>query len=99
VPIDELGRSVQRAEQELQMLRQRQLDDTEQLWARYKSGYERYLHTATEPELPDSSEDPAGAAQTVSAVEVNESPLSAVEAADDAPSTEDELKTPDEVTP
>ncbi|MCW2805396.1 MAG: hypothetical protein JWN06_3613 [Propionibacteriaceae bacterium] len=98
VPIDELGRSVQRAEQELQMLRQRQLDDTEQLWARYKSGYERYLHTATEAELPDSSEDPASAAETASAVVMSESPVSAVEAAGDAPSTEDESKTPDEVT-
>jgi serine/threonine protein phosphatase PrpC len=55
-PIDELGRSVQRAEQELQRLRQRQLDETQQLWARYKPGYERYLHAAPEPESESESE-------------------------------------------
>jgi serine/threonine protein phosphatase PrpC len=49
-PIDELGRSVERAEQELQRLRQRQLDETQQMWARYKPGYERYLHAPPEPE-------------------------------------------------
>ncbi|SDS58190.1 Serine/threonine protein phosphatase PrpC [Friedmanniella luteola] len=49
-PIDELGRAVQRAEQELQQLRQRQLDDTQRLWARYQPGYERYLHAAPEPD-------------------------------------------------
>jgi serine/threonine protein phosphatase PrpC len=54
-PIDELGRSVERAEQELQRVRQRQLDDTQQLWTRYKTGYERYLHAGpdTEPEVED----------------------------------------------
>ena len=57
-PIDELGRAVQRAEQELERLRQRQLDDTQQLWARYQSGYERYLHAPPEPE-PESEETPA----------------------------------------
>jgi serine/threonine protein phosphatase PrpC len=58
-PIDELGRSVERAEQELQRLRQRQLDDTQQLWERYKTGYERYLHAAPDPE-PEPEPEPEG---------------------------------------
>ncbi len=49
-PIDDLDRAVQRAEQELQSARQRQVDDTQQLWSRYKPGYERYFCTVTEPE-------------------------------------------------
>jgi serine/threonine protein phosphatase PrpC len=57
VPIDELGRSVQRAEQELQRLRQRQLDETEQLWQRYKPGYEHYLHAAEDAEPIDTEPD------------------------------------------
>jgi hypothetical protein len=65
-PVDELGRSVQRAEQELQRLRQRQLDETQQLWARYKPGYERYLHAAPEPEGGDLAE-PAAAVPSAEA--------------------------------
>jgi serine/threonine protein phosphatase PrpC len=50
-PIDAMGEAVRRAEQELQVLRQRQLDDTHQLWSQYKPAYERYLHApAPEPE-------------------------------------------------
>ncbi len=49
-PMDDLAQAVQQAEQELQVLRQRQLDDTHQLWVRYQPGYERYLHAAPEPE-------------------------------------------------
>jgi serine/threonine protein phosphatase PrpC len=63
-PIDELGRSVERAEQELQRLRQRQLDETQQLWASYKPGYERYLHAAApEPEGGDGDLVVADAAE------------------------------------
>jgi len=51
-PIDELSRSVQRAEQELEAQRQRQLEQTERLWAGYQPGYERYLHA---PEAPDEA--------------------------------------------
>ena len=43
VPIDDLSRSVQEAEQELASLRQRQRQETERLWIQYQSGYERYL--------------------------------------------------------
>jgi serine/threonine protein phosphatase PrpC len=42
-PLDELSNAVTRAEQELQALRSRQLDQTMQMWSRYKSEYERYL--------------------------------------------------------
>lgn len=49
-PIDDLAHAVQRAEQELQALRQQQVDDTQQLWARYQPGYERHLHTVTDAE-------------------------------------------------
>ena len=49
-PIDDLARSVQRAEQELEMVRRRQLADTQRLWSRYQPGYERYLHAPPEPE-------------------------------------------------
>lgn len=52
-PIDDLGRAVARAENELQALRQRQLDDTQQLWAQYQPGYERYLHLTNEPQPED----------------------------------------------
>lgn len=55
-PIDALHRSVERAEQELQQLRQRQLDDTQALWVRYKSDYEQYLHTPADS--PDEHGDP-----------------------------------------
>ena len=51
-PIDELGRSVDHARQELERLQQRQLDETRQLWDHYKPGYEQYLHTS-----PDSEAD------------------------------------------
>ena len=52
-PIDELGRSVQRAEQELASLRQRQLEETERLWVRYQSGYEHYLHGRPHHDSPE----------------------------------------------
>lgn len=60
-PIDELSESVQHAELELQRLRQRQLDETQQLWGRYQPGYERYLHAKPDPEEtpePDESAAP-----------------------------------------
>ena len=44
------------AEQELQRLRQRQLDETQQLWARYQPGYEHYLHAAPDPEPEEEAE-------------------------------------------
>jgi serine/threonine protein phosphatase PrpC len=66
-PIDEMGRSVERAEQELQRLRQRQLDETQQLWARYKPGYERYLHAAADADPEPEGED--GAVEVADAAE------------------------------
>ena len=56
-PIDELGEAVRQAEHELVALRQRQLDETQQLWSRYQTGYERYLHAAPEPEPEHTAED------------------------------------------
>nr|WP_275588330.1 protein phosphatase 2C domain-containing protein [Microlunatus panaciterrae] len=82
-PIDDLGRSVQRAEQELQVLRQRQLDDTQQLWARYQPDYERYLHTPVEPELEVENRDPAEVHAATS-----EARPTAVEVVDDPPDDE-----------
>ncbi|HYP45148.1 MAG TPA: protein phosphatase 2C domain-containing protein [Propionibacteriaceae bacterium] len=66
-PVDELSQAVQRAEQELATLRQRQLDETQQLWTRYQPGYERYLHAAPDPE-PEVSDGngPLQAADTSS---------------------------------
>ncbi len=46
-PIDELSRAVTQAENELTRQRQRQVEETQQLWARYQPGYERYLRTQT----------------------------------------------------
>jgi serine/threonine protein phosphatase PrpC len=88
-PVDELARSVERAEQELQRLRQRQLDETQQLWARYQPGYERYLH-APEPEPEPEAEpepepvagDPVGAGPDAS-----------------SPSAEGPTAAPDEAAP
>jgi len=74
VPIDELRLSVQRAEQELVALRQRQVDETERLWGRYKTGYERYLHRSAQDE-----EDPADPSQPT---EDEDSPRSAGESAE-----------------
>ena len=66
LPIDELDRSVRRAEQELASLRQRQLDETERLWTAYRTGYEHYLHArqddddTTHPGTPcDGLDDPS----------------------------------------
>jgi hypothetical protein len=56
-PVDELGRAVQDAEQELQRLRERQLQETQRLWAQYKPGYERYLHAEPDPE-PEPEDGP-----------------------------------------
>lgn len=53
-PVDEMGRSVQRAEDELDAQRRRQLAETQQLWARYQPNYERYLR-AVDP-APDGGE-------------------------------------------
>lgn len=66
-PIDDLGRAVENAELELQRLRQRQLDDIEKLWVRYKSGYERYLHIAAESVPDEDDVQPAVAEPTTEA--------------------------------
>jgi serine/threonine protein phosphatase PrpC len=58
-PIDELDQAVRRAEQELQLLRQRQLDDTQRLWARYQPAYEHYLHTSVEADPVEPVPDEA----------------------------------------
>jgi len=56
-PIDDLARSTQRAEDELTAQRQRQLDQTQALWARYQPGYERHLHTVDAAQDEDESDD------------------------------------------
>ena len=86
VPIDELARSVQRAEQELQALRRRQVEETEQLWGRYKPGYERYLHAPAETD-PDEQEP---------AAPEDEQPAAEAPVAD--PSAPTETEKPSEVT-
>ena len=64
-PLDDLSRSLQRAEDELQLLRQRQLDETQQLWEVYRPGYEQYLHADTEiPEPVDLDGDAPDVADT-----------------------------------
>jgi len=62
-PIDDLARDVQRAEAELERLRQRQVEETRQLWARYQPGYELYLRAPApvDPE-PGSPAGPGSAA-------------------------------------
>jgi serine/threonine protein phosphatase PrpC len=62
-PIDELSRSVRQAEQELETLRQRELSETEKLWARYKTGFERYQHRSAEHEYEDEDLEPATSAE------------------------------------
>jgi serine/threonine protein phosphatase PrpC len=52
-PIDELTDAITRAEQELQALRSRQLDEMTDRWNQYKSEYERYLRP--EPLTEDES--------------------------------------------
>jgi hypothetical protein len=59
-PIDALARDIQHAEHELRLLRQRQLDETQQLWDSYQPGYEQYLHPDPEPDA-DPSTQPADA--------------------------------------
>jgi len=60
VPIDELGRSVRQAEQELASLRQRQLDETERLWNTYKTGYEQYLRAGPHVDADPGDLDGSG---------------------------------------
>jgi serine/threonine protein phosphatase PrpC len=43
VPLDELSNDITRAERELEVLRSRQVDETAQMWRRYKPEYERFL--------------------------------------------------------
>jgi hypothetical protein len=42
-PLDQMAEAVARAEQDLHVLRGRQVDQTAEVWARYKSDYEHYL--------------------------------------------------------
>jgi hypothetical protein len=69
-PIDELGEAVRLAEQQLVEARQRQLDETQQLWSRYQKGYERYLH-APVPESDADHEDVGAEVAPDSAAEVS----------------------------
>ena len=62
-PIDALARDIQHAEDQLALLRQRQSDQTQQLWDRYQPGYEQYLHPDPE-RLTGSEEDADPAAAT-----------------------------------
>jgi serine/threonine protein phosphatase PrpC len=87
-PIDELGEAARLAEQQLIEVRQRQLDETQRLWARYQTGYERYLR-APAPASDASNEDvhpQAGSeeAEALSASEPDDAPASAP---DDAPAS------------
>jgi serine/threonine protein phosphatase PrpC len=102
-PIDELGEAVRRAEQQLVALRQRQLDETQQLWTRYKTGYERYLHAAAEPEFDEDTEDAQDTVDPPVAVESETHSSAALEPEDPTPSTDraattDLSATPHEVT-
>jgi serine/threonine protein phosphatase PrpC len=95
-PIDELGEAVRRAEQELVALRQRQLDETQQLWSRYQPGYERYLHARSEPEPEPGTVEHEAEMPDVSDAE----PPLAEERGTEAESgpAQDEQPTPQEVT-
>ena len=66
------GRAVSQAEQELQRLKQRQLQETQRLWSQYEPGYERYLHAEPEPEdeQPEETTAPARDAAPSSTDEV-----------------------------
>jgi len=72
-PLDELTRSVERAELDLQALRQRQTDEAQQLWRRYQPGYERYLHAPPEvdedEDSPTSDDEPVPSVSTASPAE------------------------------
>ena len=88
-PIDELGEAARLAEQQLIEVRQRQLDETQRLWARYQTGYERYLR-APAPASDASNEDvhpqvrSEEEAEALSASEPDDAPASAP---DDAPAS------------
>ena len=87
-PIDELGEAARLAEQQLIEVRQRQLDETQRLWARYQTGYERYLR-APAPASDASNEDVhpqvgSEEAEALSASEPDDAPASAP---DDAPAS------------
>jgi serine/threonine protein phosphatase PrpC len=81
-PIDELGEAARLAEQQLIEVRQRQLDETQRLWARYQTGYERYLR-APAPASDASNEDvhpqvrSEEEAEALSASEPDDAPASA----------------------
>jgi len=90
-PIDNLGRDVQRAEAELQRLRQRQVEETQQLWARYQPGYELHLR-APAPVDPEPDPSPGPATRDAEAAGASEPDLTATSAG--AP----EQPAPDEVT-
>ena len=79
VPIDELGRSVQRAEQELASLRSRQLQETERLWIRYQSGYERYLHGRPHDDSPEPEQHREAIDQPVRPISEGNGPEPAAE--------------------
>jgi len=52
-PLDELSDAIARAEQELEALRSRQIEEMASVWNQYKAGYERYLRPQP---LPDDQE-------------------------------------------
>ena len=60
-PLDEARQAVDRAERELQALRQRQASTTAELWGAYKPGYERYLHPGPD-DIDDDETEAATAA-------------------------------------
>jgi serine/threonine protein phosphatase PrpC len=72
-PIDELARSIQHAEDELALLRQRQLDQTQQLWLRYQPAYEQYLHPDTEQPIESEGTDLEAAAEQPAADRAHDS--------------------------
>jgi hypothetical protein len=99
-PLDELSNAVTRAEQELKVLRTRQLDQTAEMWNRYKPEYERYLRPQPLTEDEDEfvlSEDSAQTEQMPAGDEQTdpESEPASESASDERPTEPDEPKVPE----
>jgi hypothetical protein len=52
-----MDQAVRRAEQELQALRQRQVDESQRLWTHYQPTYEQYLRVQEQPEGPGAVQE------------------------------------------
>jgi serine/threonine protein phosphatase PrpC len=93
-PIDELGRAVARAEDELTAARQHQLEETQQLWSQYRAGYERYLRTGP----PIDEEQERDASHSSSAPESGQADTELAASADSPPETAAAAERPSGVT-